>query len=199
MTVSFAVMAHPRRRHQAERLAAELGDAPIAWAQPPWAKKGDWTPIWRTRRAALRLHTDAPFHCIVQDDAILAPGFRERVEQLVTAGEYLYGLFFRKKRRYRGINVLADTAQASGSFVSRRGPILGVGLVFPVAWIDDLVTFGDRDPGTDGDDDRIRRWLHERGYSVCYPIPSLVDHQAGPSLIGNAAGRVAWRFEQAVA
>lgn len=194
MNVTFAVMAHPRRQAWAKALARQLEDAPIVWATRPWATRGDWSPIWRTRRAALALAGEAPFHCIVQDDALLAPGFLERVRALVEHGDYLYGLFYRHKRSYQSLIDVARRAEARGYFVSGAGPILGVGLVIPAGWTRDLMEFGDADPGRDGDDDRIRRWMRARGHDVLYPIPSLVDHREGRSTIGNADGRRAWRF-----
>lgn len=195
--VSIAIQAHPARRPWVEALVTELGpEVRVAWAEPPYATATDWRPIWRTKRAALiaGLDRDAPFHCVLQDDAVLAPDFVARLERLVDAGPFLYMLFFRKKRAYPAINKLADLMLGDGGFVTTSGPILGPGLVFPRATIAPIVAFGDADPGLDGDDDRIRRWVRATGHPVYVPLPSLVDHREGRSLIGHPDGRQAWRF-----
>lgn len=193
MKTSFVVMADPRRRRRALALAEEMEGAPIAWAAPPWATKDDWGPVWRTRRAALLMHTDAPFHCVVQDDVVLARDFLYRVDRMVEAGDFLYMLFFRKKRNWPEANKAADVRR---DFIFANGPLLGPGLVFPTHWIADLIEFCDELDPRWGDDDRMRRWLRARGLSTYIPIPSLVDHAPNGSLIGNGNNRQAWRFRR---
>ena len=193
MNTSFAVMAHPKRQARALALSDQLDRAPVAWAQRPYATKDDWGPVWDTRRAALLMHTDAPFHCIVQDDVTLTRDFRRKVEALTDHGDHLYMLFFRKKRNWPKANELAN---GRTDFVISDGPLLGPGLVFPVAWIPELVEACDAMERTYGDDDRMRRWLRSTGKTIYVPIPSLVEHDRSGSLIGNNDYRTAWRFRR---
>lgn len=186
--VSFAIMAHPSRRRYVDQLVAEVGDMPIAWAEPPFAEPGFREPVWRTQRAALLMHTDAPWHCVLQDDVLPCPDFRARVEELVH-GDQLFMLFYRHKRTWKKVNRVAGLGQD----FTMRGGLLGPALVFPTERIDDLIAFCDQmDPGL-GSDDRIKVWARERGVDTYVPIPSLVDHRVGPSLVGHPESRVAWR------
>jgi hypothetical protein len=185
--VSLAIMAHPSRAPFVDDLLAELGDVPVAWSEPPDAEPGFREPVWRTNRAAMQLHTDAPFHCVLQDDVIPCPDFRRRIEELAT-GDYLYMLFFRKKRTWRDVNHLAD----SGDFTV-RGRLLGPAVIYPTQRIPDIIRYCDK-LGTElGSDDRVKRWASKRGVDTYVPIPSLVDHRVGRSLVGHPEHRVAWR------
>lgn len=195
--VSFAVMAHPSRSRWVTELLAQLPpETPVAWAEPPWATRSDHGACWRTKRAALQLHSDAPFHCVIQDDALLAQNFVHRVEQLVEHGDYVYMLFYRHKHGWQDSMREARRAEVSGRgyFITSYTAMLGVATVIPTAWIDDLVEYGDgRDP-TLGDDNRLKTWVRHSGREILVPIPSLVDHRVGPSLVGHPDKRVAWRF-----
>lgn len=192
MKVSYAVMAHPKRSADAIGLSAAL-DAPIAWAEPPWASETDRGPCWRTKRAALLMHSDRPFHCVVQDDAILGRDFIGRAEKLVDAGDYLYMLFYRHKRTWPGAIRAATTNQERG-FFTVRGMVLGVGLIVATERIRDLVAFCDGLDPMAGDDDRMKIWTQHRELDTYVPLPSLVDHRVQPSLIGHPLRRVAWKF-----
>lgn len=195
MNVSVAVMAHPSRRAWVADLQRELGDVPVAWATRPWATRGNRESCWRTKRAALLLHTDAPFHCVVQDDAILCTEFLERIDELVAHGEFVFSLFYRHKRTWPIAIDRANQALRRGldHFVM-NGNVLGVAVIVPTHWIADVISFCDELPAHLGDDDRMKLWARERGHETLFPLPSLVDHRVGPSLIGHPPERVAWRF-----
>jgi hypothetical protein len=187
VNVSYSIMAHPSRAAFVAELLAELGPVPVAWAVPPYAEPGYREPVWRTNRAALLLHTDAPYHCVLQDDVLLCPDFRTKVEALATE-DVLYMLFFRKKRTWRDVNHLAD----SGDF-RVRGRLLGPAVVYPTHRIPDVIRFCDRMQPDLGSDDRIKVWARKRRVDTYVPIPSLVDHRVGRSLVGHPERRVAWR------
>lgn len=191
MSTSIAIMAHPSRAAWVAELVAELGPVPVAWAREPYATPGYQTPIWETRKAALAM-ASGDLHCVLQDDVILGRGFRDRLERLPMAGDRIAMLFYRHKAQHREARSASSGARGAGGFVA-RGMVLGPGLVFPTDRIADLVAFGD-DGTADGDDPRMERWVVARGVDTWVPIPSLVDHRRGPSLIGHSAWRRAWRF-----
>jgi hypothetical protein len=174
-----------------DQLLGQLGPVPVAWACPPWATREDASPAWDTKRRALLMHTDAPFHCVIQDDAVLGQDFRSRLEELVQAGDHVYGLFYRHKPNRDDLRQRAR--RATDHFLA-PGFLLGVGVVVPAARIADLVAYCDGVVTNRGDDFRMRRWMAARGIETYVPIPSLVDHRPGPSIIGHNGDRVAWRF-----
>jgi hypothetical protein len=189
--VSIAIQAHPARSRYVDDLVRHLGPVPIAWAREPFATREDTSPTWTSKREALLLHDDAPFHCVIQDDALLGRDFRPRLEALVEAGDYVYGLFYRHKPNR---DDLRQRARRAGDHFMAPGFLLGVGVVVPTAWVEDLVAYGDRVGGTRGDDFRMKRWMAARGLETYVPLPSLVDHRPGPSIVGHNGDRVAWRF-----
>jgi hypothetical protein len=186
--VSYAVMAHPSRRRYVRALLRELGDVPVAWAEPPFAEPGFREPVWRTCRAAMLLHTDAEFHCVIQDDALPCPDFRDRVEALVERGEYIYQLFYRNKGSWPEVKKLA----APGVDFTYRGRLLGPAVVYPTRILPALIDACDAMSTRLGSDDRIKVWA-EQHLDTYVPLPSLVDHRVGRSLVGHPERRVAWR------
>jgi hypothetical protein len=196
MNVSYAVMAHPERAAWVAELQQTLGDVPVAWAEPPYATPQDRSAVWRTCREALLLHTDAPFHCVIQDDAVLAPRFTDRVEQMVEAGDYLYMLFWRPKLGYREEQHLAFRAfRRPGYFIKSGGAMLGVAMIYPTHLIPDIVAFCDAFDPTKSDDERVKGWADDRGISTYVPLPSPVNHRGDKSLVWHGGRkRVAWRF-----
>lgn len=189
MTVSYAIMAHPSRRAFVDELLATIGDMPVAWAEPPYAAPGYRVPVWRTCREAMRMHTDAEYHCVIQDDALPCLRFRERVEALAT-GDYLYALFYRNKGSWPEVKRLARP----GVDFTVRGRLLGPAVVYPTRRIEDCIEYCDRLPDSLGSDDRIKVWAKDRGVDTYFPIPSLVDHRVGPSFLGHPKRRTAWRL-----
>lgn len=193
--VSYAIQAHPSRSAMVADLQSRLGPVPVAWAAEPYATPYDRGPVWRTFRSALQLHTDAPFHCVIQDDALPCRDFTERLETLVTAGEFLYMLFWRPKRSYFTETSQAKRGLRHGYFIKVSGSMLGVGMAYPTDRIDDLIAFGDTLEPHLSDDERVKVWADDRGIRTYVPIPSLVDHRGDQSLVWQGGRRrVAWRF-----
>lgn len=189
---SIAIMAHPSRATWVAELLEELGPVPVAWAREPYATSGDQAPVWETRKAALAM-AEAEFHCVLQDDVVLARGFRERLGSLPMAPDRIGMLFYRHKYHRPEARIAARRALGAGGFLT-HGMVLGPGLVFPTERIADLIVSGE-DGTSDGDDPRIERWAVSRGIGTWVPIPSLVDHRRGPSLVGHSPRRRAWRFD----
>jgi hypothetical protein len=190
-------MAHPDRVAWVGALQQTLGPVPVAWAAPPYATEDDRGPVWRTCREALLSHGDQPFHCVLQDDAVLGEDFLARVEELTGLGDNVYMLFWRPKRSYPDELEMAREASRTGGdhFVKLGGSLLGVGVVYPTKLIPDIVAFADAMDPLWSDDDRVKTWVRARGVRTVVPIPSLVDHRDGASLVGHdIPGRRAWRF-----
>lgn len=195
MTVSYAIMAHPSRAAWVDELLEQMGDTPVAWAKPPWATPKHHEPIWRTKREALQTHGDTDYHCVIQDDAILCHGFKDRVEAL-EPGDRVTNLFYRDKRAYREAARMARLGYDRGYFtapVTKYTP-LGVGVMVPTHHIRDLIAYCDEVDDRGGDDPRMKKWMRARGIELFVPLPSLVDHRISKSLIGHPIQRKAWRF-----
>lgn len=194
--VSLAIMAHPSRAAYVAELQAKVGPVPVAWAEPPFVTSHhDRSAVYRTFRTALLMHDDAPFHCVIQDDAVPCRGFRARLERLVEAGDYLYMLFWRPKRAYMAEYREASRSLRRGHFVKQDGSMLGVGMAYPTDRIPDLIAYADALPPNLSDDQRVKLWHDDRGLSTYVPLPSLVDHRGDDSLVWHGGRRrTAWKF-----
>lgn len=189
MSVGIAIQAHPNRRALAEGLARQLS-APIAWSR----SEGD---VWDThRRARMLCDPAAEWNLVIQDDAILAPRFLERLEGALVGP--ITSLFFRRRRKYPELNAAAEAGLDAGG-CSWPELLWGVGVAIRTELVPDMVATGDciKDIGADRDDERVSRWAQKRGYATWYALPSLVNHRANVrSLVYGQTDphRVAWKF-----
>lgn len=181
---SLAIMAHPSRRDLAEPLARRL-DAPIVW---------DRNGVeWETgREALLAYESDADWHVVVQDDAIVPARFREALE-CVTAPlepEQPLGLYVGRCRpRARMVTKAVRAAiDSSSPWIEAGGPWWGVAVCLPTQSIPALVASADLYRSRFYDR-RVGEFFRLAGRWCRYPIPSLVDHDPDlPSLVDSGGG-----------
>jgi hypothetical protein len=207
VSFSVSIMAHPDREARVRTLAADfLGRPgpvdtdviPVAWDdEGPPARDHD--RVWRVARTAWRLHDPrADWHLLLQDDAILSPGFAQVLPELLgrlAGGRRVLSLYLGSTRPVPGIwHTLAQRADQAGA-VWIVGPMVmwGVALAVPVPLIADMIAHGDTQRGIP-DDMRVGRWGKSRKLEAWHPWPSLVDHPADGSLTGHGRGRTARRF-----
>lgn len=201
VTLSISVMAHPQRASFFQGLRDKLGDVPFSIDQN--------NNLIENCKAAWRLHDPgADFHVVIQDDAIVCNNFKERAIKFITARESEriaygnpvqgYNFFIRqefppdKMREFEKQGCLYDGRN--------RG---GVAICLPVNQIESMLEFFDTIDNRH-DDERISQWIVKNKFRMCFPIPSLIDHNDhNPSIAGNkpsVAGnrpnfiRQAWKF-----
>ncbi len=191
--LSISIMAHPSRKEWVEGLVASLGNVPVSWDY------GDG--VWANCRRAWQMHDpEAIWHLVLQDDAILCRDFRRMAERFLVANAPLGCAVSFYFGRTRMDPEEIERAERDGEIV-REWLRWGLAVCLPVGVIPAMIESGDKDSnlGSDGkaypDDTRIARFLKRMGMPVVYPIPSLVDHREGESLVGDPGrGRRAWRF-----
>ena len=183
MKLSISIMLHPDRMQYLGYLIARLGTVPVAIDQG--------LGRWDTARRAWELHDQSSeYHLVVQDDALVCSCFRDKAEALLddprVATSFYYG-------RRRNLRAEARRGMKEGRVVADRLR-WGVAICLPTALIPEMLEYADRleIPNTDT---RVSRFIQARGMRVVYPLPSLIDHRAGPSLIGDSEGRRAYLFE----
>lgn len=188
---SVAIMAHPSRERMVEKLVERLDCALTV----VWDDKQD--RIDTGVRALRSMTPGATHHTVIQDDAIVpkylviginrildSPTFRKDVPLCLYAGNvgYFAGKFQQAFRR------------RPYSWITMTGLNWGVGVTIPALDIEPLTNFmlARSEPQYDL---RMSRYFERRKVPVWYPIPSLIDHDPGPSLIeGHGHSRRAWRF-----
>ena len=192
--LSISVMAHPSREYYFAKLKQQLGDAPFAIDQN--------NNLIENCKAAWRLHDKtADFHVVIQDDAIVCNNFKERAENFITdmeskriaENQTVYGYNFFIKPEYKPNQMLSFARQGYIIEARNRG---GVAICLPVNQIESMLKYFDTLKDRH-DDERISQWVVKNKFRMCFPIPSLIDHDDDqPSLAGNKPhqGRHAYKF-----
>lgn len=189
-SLSVSIMAHPSRSAMVAELEAKLDYDP----EVVWDEKSD--RVDTGVRALRAFSTLATHHLVLQDDAVIPfdlveglakiinnPVMRKDIPLCLYAGNvHQFAKFFRRKYE-------------AGEFdwMQMKGLNWGVGVVVPVLDIEPLTNFmlTRKEPQYDL---RISRYYESRRQPVWYPVPSLVDHREGHSLLGHGDGRHAWKF-----
>lgn len=172
MILSVAIMAHPRRRRQAELLAAQTGGYIV------WDTKND---EWDTGSRALAAHNPgASHHIVLQDDAMPIPKFlghaAAAIEQHPDRLISFYLGTWKPLEWQAAVDDATEDADRLGlSWLMCDRLLHGVAIALPVADIEPLLEWCQR-PEVPYDE-RIGIWYRyvaER--PALFTWPSLVDH-----------------------
>ena len=193
MTVSVAVMAHPRRTSQVVDLLGAL-DRP---ARVAWDRCNDRhdTGI----RALEAFDPDCSHHLVVQDDALVCRDLVAGIDAalaFVPDGAPLVGYVGRVKPFRREIERLVAQA-GDASWLRMPGIYWGPAIVVPTEHIGEIAAWWQSRAAQKitNYDRRLSAWYQAHGIDAWYPWPSLVDHRGDESLVeGHGAGRRAHRF-----
>lgn len=173
--ISVTIMAHPKRRAQANALLAQLDLYPFKQCSVVWDRLND---EWNTGKRSLEAGIDAAsdWHVVLQDDAILPPNFYDHIVGALNAVpiKSLISLYTGTTRPLPK-RVTAAIAKARQASWLRSDMLLwGVGIVIPTAHITEVLDFvSDRQEVYDF---RIG-WAYQRNrLPIFYTNPSLVDH-----------------------
>lgn len=185
MKLSLSIMAHPSRKDFVDYLHGRLGNIPVSF--------DEGCGVWENCKRAWRLHDpDADFHCVIQDDAIICDDFHMLATLAIQTGwdkGCATSLFFGKR------TPLINEARRGlkQGFIIKRMLHWGVAICLPTGLIEEMIAFGDK-INIKQDDARISRFLQNKHIPIYYPLPSLVDHRHGVSLV-NDPGRFRSAFK----
>lgn len=195
MKLSISIMGHPSRESFFKHLTDNLGNVPFALDHN---NAGEWENC----KAAWRLHDpSAQWHVVIQDDAIICKDFMARAlsvikkaKQILDVEDYVCNFYFGARKSARKT---AAKAMVRGYWVNTQ-PKWGVAICMQTKFIEDMIKFGDKltDPafGT-RDDIRIAKFIGHKNIPVYFPMPSIINHRAGQSLVGDpGTNRQAYKF-----
>lgn len=192
--LSVAVMAHPAREQEAERLGRTVG------ARVTWDRHRD---EWETGSRALAAYDPfATHHIVLQDDAVPVDDFRcHAAAAIAQHPDSLISFYLGRSRpphmQRRFIRATLTADETGAAWLSDDRLHHGVGIALPVADIDPLLEWA-RIPNLPYDE-RIGTWYRAQRRRVMYTWPSLVDHADTDTLVTHhdgaerPPGRVAWR------
>lgn len=184
MTLSVAIMAHPRRTLAAQRLAAATG------AQIVWDEHDD---EWHTGARAIAAYDPAAtHHLVLQDDAVPIDGFLDHAAAaLEHRPDDLVSFYLGTSRPPQWQAAVDDACMraedAGAAWIAARELLHGVAIAIPTAEIPDLLTWCE--PFNVPYDQRIGMyWRRVLERPVLYTWPSLVDHDDTRSLVQHPDG-----------
>lgn len=197
-------MAHPTRERFFPYLRKMLGDVPFSIDID---NSGVWPNCRRAWELGLEMKTDAPYHAVIQDDAVVCQRFYERAEGVLEQVGVHERIFRRKGmcdelavnfyfgRRPKLLRIGAESMRKG--YWMFYNVCWGVAICLRREWVREMVEFCDR-LDMPQDDERITRYLRSKGRHTYFPVPSLVDHRPSsevPSLVGDpGANRRAYAF-----
>lgn len=193
--LSISVMAHESRQEFFPYLAERLGNPPFS-IDKAWPEN---IGLWANCRRAWMMHDpEAVYHVVIQDDAIVCDNFKERafdaiysaIRKAETSRVALSLYYGRRGNRLREAQLALERG-----YIMRQALNWGVAIVLPVDEIDRMIRVCDGLATTKQDDARIGHYLHTEKIPVYYPMPSLIDHRSGKSLVGDPGeNRHAYKF-----
>lgn len=189
MTISAAVMAHPKRKERAEALALQLKKYPfvavsIAYDSP---KAASHQEEWNNGIQALRRGVGiANWHLVIQDDALLTPGLYDNLQGAIATvpTKSLISLYTGTARPMGKRVKVAVNKINDETWLQYWLLMWGVGILIPSDHIEPMLDFVD--DRTEQYDTRIGIFYQRNMLPVYYTMPSLVDHDDDlPSLLGG--------------
>lgn len=197
MNISIAIMAHPKRKAQAEALLAELQqytfcDIGIIW--------DEMNIEWHTGERSLRFGVGkSDWHVVIQDDAILTPCFYDNIVGAIKSvpTKTLISLYTGTQRPF-GERVRAAVDKAYyATWLKHYMLFWGVGILIPTDHIEPMLEFiSDR---TENYDTRIGIFYQRNMIPVYYTMPSLVDHDDDLGTLLNHGDGITKRVAHRVA
>lgn len=206
LKISVSIMAHPKRKHEAEALYKKLIQYPFSDVYIIWDELNDeWHTGERSLKGGVVLGSD--WHLVIQDDAVLTPHIYDNIVGLIAAlpVKSVVSLYTGKVRPIQDRVIPAVQKAPDGSFLSHYMMMWGVAILLPSDQIEAMLEFA-ADPMFRDDkyDIRVGRFYYGNRLPIYYSMPSLVDHDDSiGSLINNqqkeprvahrlATGRVSW-------
>ncbi|WCD84984.1 hypothetical protein KPP03845_101307 [Streptomyces xanthophaeus] len=181
------VMAHPRRRNQAEALLARLRtDDQLLVLDPD--PDGPPSPLRTAACAWAGPYGEASHRLVLQDDVLPANGFLDLVAEAIENRPTDPIAFYSNWNHWNGSAVRLAALSGAGwarAIPDEYAPSLAVAL--PCALAGEFADYAQRllSHDTPPDDEALAAFLRERNTALFIAVPNLVEHKGGDSLVGN--------------
>lgn len=196
MKISVSIMAAPERLNFVHYLHAMLGnDVPVAMDHN---HEGEWI---NCRRAWQMFNSAFDWHVVIQDDAIICKDFYSRLKVVIAQArevlqqdDFAVSFYYGDRMSARQVSA---AALEKGYWINKY-PKWGVALCLPTKFINEMIEYCDKLSGPyygTKDDARMAKFIGFKKLPVYFPMPSLVNHRHGKSLVGDPGEkRQAYKF-----
>ena len=184
ISLSAAIMTHPRRADGAQRICAAHPDLDAQVVMDPQPSGPPAT--LRTGRAAWEsMAPGATHHLVIQDDVTLCPGFRQKAMQAIAARPNDPLVLFASWGSRSGQSLRLG-ALLGYSWVHNEDPYVATqAVILPAHLARGFVEASRRYPADMPDNWALEQFLSSRSIAPLVASPNLVDHDADGSMLGN--------------
>ncbi|MEV7229911.1 hypothetical protein AB0M79_23275 [Polymorphospora sp. NPDC051019] len=181
-----AVMAHPRRLGPGRELLAAAPPGLLELVLDPWPD-GPRTGLRTAMRAWSSIPSGSTHHVVLEDDAILVPGFAEHAARAAAGAPDAAVVFHANWCSRTGAAVRLGALAGARWVRAAQEYTPTVALMLPAAVGAGFPAFARRHAGTWAGDVVMARYLAARGVRTYVTVPNLVEHGDFPSVAENDA------------
>lgn len=190
---SIGIVAHEKRRSYAEALADKVNSDFISWDDGTLGCNRNHLEVYRRLAEA-----QCEYAVVLEDDALpIEDDFLGQLDSaLSVAPAPLVSLYLGTSRpsEYQGRiqRALGRAQREQANWVVGKRLLHAVGVAIPVKMIESMLEFMSQVDRSVAIDEAIGQWagLHSQGgLSICYTVPSLVDHRDEETLFLHPDGR----------
>lgn len=181
--ISYAIVGHKERAHQAHGLSARLGGARIALDDGTYGQGINHDRAWN-----LAAEADSDWCVVLEDDAQPVDDFLSQVPLVLDAAPApIVSLYLGTSRPPQYQLAIREALTHNTCFITSNQLLHHVAVAIRTHLVPDmLTTVGSASTPADY---RIGAWAQHRGHPIVYTHPSQVDHADGPTLIQHADGK----------
>lgn len=142
---------------------------------------------WPTAKKAWQARTpDSTHHLVLSDDAVLCDHFAELLIGALNIHPGSVLSLCARNRQHTDTAVLERC-----SWILSDDTVYGQGIVIPSPLVEEMLLWVERfvKPNYEHDDGRVGMWARATRSGVYTPVPQLVRHMEGPSLMGHPMAR----------
>lgn len=142
---------------------------------------------WPTARRAWAAWTlDSTHHLVLSDDAVLCDHFAELLLSAIDARPAAVMSLSTRARR-----PVDDAVLARRAWLHSDDAVFGQAILMPTQHVAEMLEWVEAyvRPSYEHDDGRVGMWARATRRGIYTPVPQLVRHMEGPSLMGHPAAR----------
>ena len=198
LTVSYNIMAHPKRKEYIPYLLEKLGDVKVIWDTQ--------NNIWHTRKKCLKDHIKQgkDIGITIQDDSIVCDDFKEKAEEFINSigdANAVYNFFYAQRLDR---NAIDDAIASKNNYIKFNRIMNEICFGFPTHLMQEMMDVCDNPKNkkikpegynsTQNEADWVMdyRYLYKKDTTVYFSLPSLIDHRCPDTSLYYTEESIRW-------